>query len=101
MLLLALSYALCACNEIFFWFGVIIFHLFKFLDYDQKKKKKALTLSFREIDLFRLSKWTKKFFFFLIEFLDKFVLKTWISSRVSYFVDNLSGVGDIFLPCCP
>ena len=33
--------------------------------------------------------------------LDKFVLKTWISRRVSYFVDILSGVGDIFLPVCP
>ena len=33
--------------------------------------------------------------------LDKFVLKTWISRRVSYFVGILSGVGDIFLPVCP
>ena len=32
--------------------------------------------------------------------MDKFVLKTWISKRVSYFVDILSGVGDIFLPSC-
>jgi len=61
------------------------------------KKKKTLMLSFREINLFRLSKWTEKFF--LIKFLDKFVLNTWISRRVSYFVNILSGVGDIFLPC--
>ena len=34
--------------------------------------------------------------------MDKFVLKTWISStRVSYFVSILSGVEDIFLPSCP
>ena len=34
--------------------------------------------------------------------MDKFVLKTWISStRVSYFVGILSGVEDIFLPSCP
>ena len=31
---------------------------------------------------------------------DKFVLKTWISRRVSYFVGILHGVGDIFLPSC-
>ena len=30
-------------------------------------------------------------------FLDKFVLKTWISRRVFYFVGILSGVRDIFL----
>ena len=33
--------------------------------------------------------------------LDKFVLKTWISRRVSYFIGILSGVGDIFLLGCP
>ena len=33
--------------------------------------------------------------------LNKFVLKTWISRRVSYFVGILSGTGDIFLPDCP
>ena len=32
--------------------------------------------------------------------MDKFVLKTWISRRVSYFVGILHGVGDIFLPSC-
>ena len=37
------------------------------------------------------------YFFF---FLDKFVLKTWISRRVFYFV-GIRGVGDIFLPICP
>ena len=31
----------------------------------------------------------------------KFVLKTWISGRVFYFVGILNGVGNIFLPCCP
>ena len=34
-------------------------------------------------------------------FLDKFVLKTWISRRVFYFVGILSGVRDIFLLDCP
>ena len=34
------------------------------------------------------------FFFFLI--LDKFILKTWISSRVSYFVRISNRVEDIF-----
>ena len=34
-----------------------------------------------------ISKWIEKFFF-----LDKFVLKTWISSRVSYFVSILCEV---------
>ena len=29
--------------------------------------------------------------------MDKFILKTWISKRVSYFVGILSGVKDIFL----
>ena len=33
-------------------------------------------------------------------FLDKFVLKTWISRRVFYFVGILSGVRDIFLLDC-
>ena len=31
---------------------------------------------------------------------DKFVLKTWISRKMSYFVGILSGVVDIFLPGC-
>ena len=35
--------------------------------------------------------------FFLIKILDKFVLKTWISRRVSYFVNILSRFRDIFL----
>ena len=38
--------------------------------------------------------------FFLIKILDKFVLKTWISRRVSYFVGILSGVRNIFLLDC-
>ena len=33
--------------------------------------------------------------------MDKFVLKVWISRRLSYFVSILSEVGDIFLPGCP
>ena len=33
--------------------------------------------------------------------MNKFVLKTWISRRVSYFVGILSGTRDIFLPGCP
>jgi len=33
--------------------------------------------------------------------LDKFVLKTWISRKIFYFVGILHGVGDIFLPDCP
>jgi len=33
--------------------------------------------------------------------LNKFILKTWISRRVFYFVGILSGVGDIFLSDCP
>ena len=37
-------------------------------------------------------------FFFLV---DKFVLKIWISGKMSYFVGILSGVGDIFLLSCP
>ena len=42
------------------------------------------------------------FLFILFYFnLDTFVLKTWISRRVSYFVDILSGIEDIFLPGCP
>ena len=43
----------------------------------------------------KYTKWTKKFLFFI---LDKFVLKIWISRRVSYFVGILSGDGNIFLP---
>ena len=42
-----------------------------------------------------------KFFIFYFLFLDKFVLKTWISRRVSYFVGILSGVRNIFLLNCP
>ena len=38
--------------------------------------------------------------FFLIKILDKFVLKTWISRRVSYFVNILSRFRDIFLLNC-
>ena len=33
--------------------------------------------------------------------MDKFVLKKWNSTRVSYFVSILHGVGNIFLPKCP
>ena len=33
--------------------------------------------------------------------MDKFVLKTWISKRVFYFVGILCRVGDIFLSACP
>ena len=44
-------------------------------------------------------KWIEIFFFFW-KFLDKFVLKTWINGRVFYFIDILSGVGDIFLLSC-
>ena len=33
--------------------------------------------------------------------LDKFVLKTWISKRVFYFVGILSRVRDLFLQGCP
>ena len=33
--------------------------------------------------------------------LDKFVLKTWISRKVSYFVGILSRVRNIFLLGCP
>ena len=36
-----------------------------------------------------------------MQWYNKFVLKTWISRRVSYFVGILSGVGDIFLLSCP
>ena len=36
-------------------------------------------------------------FIFNFFFLDKFVLKTWISRQVSYFVGILSEVGNIFL----
>ena len=32
--------------------------------------------------------------------MDKFVLKTWISRRLPYFVDILSEVEDIFLLNC-
>ena len=39
-------------------------------------------------------------FIFIFLILDKFVLKTWISMRVSYFVGILSEVGDIFLLSC-
>ena len=38
-----------------------------------------------------------KFFIFYFLILDKFVLKIWISKRVSYFVGILSGVRNIFL----
>ena len=41
------------------------------------------------------------FFFFFFLILDKFVLKIRISRRVSYFVNILSRVGNIFLPGCP
>ena len=34
-------------------------------------------------------------------FLDKFVLKKWISKKVSYFVGILCEIWDIFLPSCP
>ena len=40
-------------------------------------------------------------FFIFYFFLDKFVLKIWISGKMSYFVGILSGVGDIFLLSCP
>jgi len=33
--------------------------------------------------------------------LDKFVLKTWISRRVPYFIGVLHGIENIFLPNCP
>ena len=33
--------------------------------------------------------------------MDKFVLKTWISRRVSYFLSILIGVENIFLLGCP
>ena len=33
--------------------------------------------------------------------MDKIILKTWISKRMSYFVGILRGIGDIFLPYCP
>ena len=36
----------------------------------------------------------------LFFFLDKFVLTTWISRRVFYFVGILNGVKDIFLLDC-
>ena len=66
----------------------------------KKRKDKKKNLVLREV-----SKWPKKclflFFFFKKFFLDKFILKTWISRRVSYFVAILSGVGDIFLPDYP
>ena len=39
-----------------------------------------------------------KFFIFYFLFLDKFVLKTWISRRVSYFVGILSGVRNMWGP---
>ena len=39
--------------------------------------------------------------FFIYLFLDKFVLKIWISGKMSYFVGILSVVGDIFLLSCP
>ena len=50
--------------------------------------------------------WIKKVFFFnfWIFFFDKFVLKTWISRRLSYFLGILRGVENIFLlglPSCP
>ena len=38
-------------------------------------------------------------FYLFIE--DRCFLKTWISRRISYFVDILSAVGDVFLPSCP
>ena len=41
------------------------------------------------------------FLLFFFSFLDKFVLKSWITRRVSYFVGILSEVGDIFLLGCP
>ena len=40
-------------------------------------------------------------FYFKIFFWNKFVLKIWISGKMSYFVGILSGVGDIFLLSCP
>ena len=33
--------------------------------------------------------------------MDKFVLKTWISRKMSYFVGFVSGVRDMFLLGCP
>ena len=39
---------------------------------------------------------------YFILFLDKFVLKAWVSRRVSYFVGSvLDGARYIFLPGCP
>ena len=38
---------------------------------------------------------------FLLKNLNKFVLKIWISRKISYFVGILSGVGDISLSDCP
>ena len=39
-------------------------------------------------------------FIYLINFLDKFFLKIWISRNVPYFVDILNEIGEIFLPGC-
>ena len=39
-------------------------------------------------------------FIYLINFLDKFFLKIWISRNVPYFVGILNEIGEIFLPGC-
>ena len=45
--------------------------------------------------------WSSVIILFKKFFWNKFVLKIWISGKMSYFVGILSGVGDIFLLSCP
>ena len=63
-----------------------------------KKKKEKLECGLEgniEVD------WEVFLFYFNFNFLDKFVFKTWISGRVSYFIGILCGVENIFLLGCP
>ena len=60
----------------------------------KKKKKKIGTWSWG-----KYQSGLRIFYFFY--FLDNFVLNTWISRKVSYFVNILHEVRDIFLSSCP
>ena len=76
------------CLElVLFWFFLIIF-----LPLSQKEKRKKKK---------KVEEGPILYVFFFFFNLDKLVLKTWISRRVSYFVGILSVAGDKFLPGCP
>ena len=71
-----------------FGFGLLITSLIKCF---------ALVMSFFFFFLLGLM---SLLFIYLINFLDNFFFKIWISRNVPYFVGILSEIGEIFLPGC-